>query len=277
MEIHEYQAKAILADYGVAIPEGGLAYSPEQATYRASEIGGERWVVKAQVHCGARGQAGGIKICSHEREIWEAADAGIEYCVCITEGIPVQDMIMVKRYQHASRMCLIGPNCAGVISPGRAMMGIMPPHIYERGPVGIVSRSGTLGYEAASQLKAVGIGVSTSVGIGGDPINGSSFLDHLKRFEADGETEAIVMIGEIGGLQEAQAAQYARDHVHKPVVGYIAGLTAPKGRTMGHAGAIVSTVGESAAEKVQLMRECGVTMVKLPSDFGTTVPKVLRR
>ena len=182
-----------------------------------------------------------------------------------------------RRYQHASRMCLIGPNCAGVISPGRAMMGIMPPHIYERGPVGIVSRSGTLGYEAASQLKAVGIGVSTSVGIGGDPINGSSFLDHLKRFEADGETEAIVMIGEIGGLQEAQAAQYARDHMHKPVVGYIAGLTAPKGRTMGHAGAIVSTVGESAAEKVQLMRECGVTMVKLPSDFGTTVPKVLRR
>ena len=213
--------------------------------------------------------------------IMEAADAGIEYCVCITEGIPVQDMIMVKRYQrryqHASRMCLIGPNCAGVISPGRAMMGIMPPHIYERGPVGIVSRSGTLGYEAASQLKAVGIGVSTSVGIGGDPINGSSFLDHLKRFEADGETEAIVMIGEIGGLQEAQAAQYARDHMYKPVVGYIAGLTAPKGRTMGHAGAIVSTVGESAAEKVQLMRECGVTMVKLPSDFGTTVPKVLRR
>ena len=213
--------------------------------------------------------------------IMEAADAGIEYCVCITEGIPVQDMIKVKRYQrryqHASRMCLIGPNCAGVISPGRAMMGIMPPHIYERGPVGIVSRSGTLGYEAASQLKAVGIGVSTSVGIGGDPINGSSFLDHLKRFEADGETEAIVMIGEIGGLQEAQAAQYARDHMHKPVVGYIAGLTAPKGRTMGHAGAIVSTVGESAAEKVELMRECGVKIVKLPSDFGTIVPKVLRR
>ena len=213
--------------------------------------------------------------------IMEAADAGIEYCVCVTDGIPVQDMIKVKRYlrryQHAGRMCLIGPNCAGVISPGRAMMGIMPPHIYERGPVGIISRSGTLGYEAASQLKAVGIGVSTSVGIGGDPINGSSFLDHLKRFEADDETEAVVMIGEIGGLQEAQAAQYARDHMHKPVVGYIAGLTAPKGRTMGHAGAIVSTVGESAAEKVQLLQECGVTMVKLPSQFGTTVPKVLRR
>ncbi|MCQ3807354.1 MAG: succinate--CoA ligase subunit alpha [Acidimicrobiaceae bacterium] len=213
--------------------------------------------------------------------IMEAADAGIEHCVCITEGIPVQDMIRVKRYlrryQHAKRMCLIGPNCAGVISPGKSMLGIMPSHIYQRGPVGIVSRSGTLGYEAASQLSAVGIGVSTSVGIGGDPINGSSFLDHLKRFEADGETEAVVMIGEIGGLQEAQAAVYARDHMHKPVVGYIAGLTAPKGRTMGHAGAIVSTVGESAAEKVQIMRDCGVTMVKLPSDFGTVVPRVLRR
>lgn len=213
--------------------------------------------------------------------IMEAADAGIEHCVCITEGIPVQDMIRVKRYlrryQHAKRMCLIGPNCAGVISPGKSMLGIMPSHIYRRGPVGIVSRSGTLGYEAASQLSAVGIGVSTSVGIGGDPINGSSFLDHLKRFEADGETEAVVMIGEIGGLQEAQAAAYARDHMHKPVVGYIAGLTAPKGRTMGHAGAIVSTVGESAAEKVQILRDCGVTIVKLPSDFGTVVPKVLRR
>ena len=213
--------------------------------------------------------------------IMEAADAGIEHCVCITDGIPVQDMIKVKRYlrryQHAKRMCLIGPNCAGVISPGRAMMGIMPSHIYERGPVGIISRSGTLGYEAASQLKAVGIGVSTSVGIGGDPINGSSFLDHLKRFEADSETEAVVIIGEIGGLQEPVAAAYARDHMHKPVVGYIAGLTAPKGRTMGHAGAIVSTVGESAAEKVQILRDCGVTIVKLPSDFGTIVPKVLRR
>ena len=213
--------------------------------------------------------------------IMEAADAGIEYCVCITEGIPVQDMIRVKRYLrrylHAKRMCLIGPNCAGVISPGKAMLGIMPSHIYERGSVGIVSRSGTLGYEAASQLSAEGIGVSTSVGIGGDPINGSSFLDHLKRFENDRETEAVVMIGEIGGLQEAEAAAYARDHMHKPVVGYIAGLTAPKGRTMGHAGAIVSTVGESAAEKVQILRDCGVTIVKLPSDFGRIVPKVLRR
>ena len=212
--------------------------------------------------------------------IMEAADAGIEYCVCITDGIPVHDMMRVKRYlrryRHARRMCLIGPNGAGVISPDRAMMGIMPGHIYQRGPVGVISRSGTLGYEAASQLKASGIGVSTSVGIGGDPINGSSFLDHLKLFERDDETEAVVMIGEIGGPQEAEAARYARDHMHKPVVAYIAGLTAPKGRKMGHAGAIVSTVGESATEKVQIMRECGVTVVDLPSQFGAIVPKVLR-
>ena len=183
----------------------------------------------------------------------------------------------LRRYRHARRMRLIGPNGAGVISPGRAMMGIMPGHIYERGPIGIISRSGTLGYEAASQLKAVGIGVSTSVGIGGDPINGSSFLDHLKLFERDDETEAVVMVGEIGGPQEEQAAVYARDHMYKPVVAYIAGLTAPKGRKMGHAGAIVSTVGESAAEKVQIMRNCGLTVVKLPSEFGATVPKVMRR
>ncbi|MCE2526288.1 MAG: succinate--CoA ligase subunit alpha [Actinomycetia bacterium] len=213
--------------------------------------------------------------------IMEAADAGIEYCVCIADGIPVQDMLKVKRYlrryRHAHRMRLIGPNGAGVISPGRAMMGIMPGHIYHRGPIGIISRSGTLGYEAASQLKAVGVGVSTSVGIGGDPIKGSSFLDHLKLFELDNETEAVVMVGEIGGPQEAQTAWYARDHMHKPVVAYNAGLTVPKGRKMGHAGAIVSTVGESVTEKVQIMRECGVTVVRLPSEFGAVVPKVMRR
>lgn len=213
--------------------------------------------------------------------IMEAADAGIEYCICITDGIPVQDMLRVKRYlrryRFARRMLLVGPNGAGLISPGRAMVGIMPPHIYGRGPIGVISRSGTLGYEAASQLRAVGVGVSTSVGIGGDPINGSSFLDHLKLFEADDETEAVVMIGEIGGSQEAQAARYARDHMHKPVVAYVAGRAAPPGRKMGHAGAIVSTAGESAAEKVKIMRECDVTVVELPSQFGEVVPKVLRR
>ena len=211
--------------------------------------------------------------------IMEAADAGIKYCVCITDGIPAHDMIRVKRYMRRYRqedkMVLTGPNCAGTISPGKAMLGIMPGHIYIPGRVGVIGRSGTLGYEAASQMKALGIGVSTSVGIGGDPINGSSFKDHLVRFEDDPETDAVVMIGEIGGPQEAEAAEFYRDNMKKPVIGYIAGLTAPKGKRMGHAGAIISAFGESAAEKVEILQECGVTIVSKPSEFGTTVKSVL--
>ena len=211
--------------------------------------------------------------------IMEAADGGLSTCVCITDGIPAQDMMRVKRYMRRykaeNRMQLIGPNCAGVISPGKALLGIMPGHIYKKGEVGIIGRSGTLGYEAASQLKALGIGVSTSVGIGGDPINGSSFKDHLATFEQDPETRIVLMIGEIGGPQEVAAAEFARDHMQKPVVGYIAGLTAPKGRTMGHAGAIVSAVGESAEEKVDILRDCGVTVVERPSEFGSTIRQAL--
>ena len=211
--------------------------------------------------------------------IMEAADAGIKYCVCITDGIPAHDMIRVKRYMRRYRqedkMVLTGPNCAGTISPGKAMLGIMPGHIYIPGRVGVIGRSGTLGYEAASQMKALGIGVSTSIGIGGDPINGSSFKDHLVRFEQDPETDAVVMIGEIGGPQEAEAAEFYRDNMKKPVIGYIAGLTAPKGKRMGHAGAIISAFGESAAEKVEILQECGVTIVSKPSEFGTTVKSVL--
>ena len=211
--------------------------------------------------------------------IMEAAEAGIRYCVSITDGIPAQDMLRVKRYMRrfnkSRRMCLTGPNCAGTISPGKAMLGIMPGHIYAKGNVGIIGRSGTLGYEAASQLKEVGIGVSTSVGIGGDPINGSSFLDHLKRFEADDETDVIVMIGEIGGPQEVEAAHFFRDNMTKPVVSYIAGLTAPKGRRMGHAGAIVSSAGESAAEKVEILKECGIGIVPSPAQFAEAVSRVM--
>ena len=211
--------------------------------------------------------------------IMEAADGGLSTCVCITDGIPAQDMMRVKRYMRRykaeNRMQLIGPKCAGVMSPGKALLGIMPGHIYKKGEVGIIGRSGTLGYEAASQLKVLGIGVSTSVGIGGDPINGSSFKDHLATFEQDPQTRIVLMIGEIGGPQEAAAAEFARDHMQKPVVGYIAGLTAPKGRTMGHAGAIVSAVGESAKEKVDILRECGVTVVERPSEFGSTVSQIL--
>ncbi|WP_420349563.1 succinate--CoA ligase subunit alpha [Pelagibius sp.] len=211
--------------------------------------------------------------------IMEAADTGIRTAVCVTDGIPAQDMMRVKRflrrYPKERKMRLIGPNCAGVISPGRAFMGIMPPHIYAPGRVGIVGRSGTLGYEAASQMQALGIGVSTSVGIGGDPINGSSFRDILELFEADAETDAVMMIGEIGGPQEAEAAAFVRDHMTKPVVAYVAGLSAPKGRKMGHAGAIISAFGESAQEKVELLSAVGITVAANPSVMGETVAAVL--
>ena len=212
--------------------------------------------------------------------IMEAADAGIRYCVCITDGIPAQDMIRVKRYMYRypreRRMVLTGPNCAGTISPGKALLGIMPGHIYLQGNVGIVGRSGTLGYEAAAQLKDRGIGVSTSVGIGGDPINGSSFKDILQRFEDDDETHIIALIGEIGGPQEAEAAAFIRDHMTKPVVAYVAGLTAPKGRTMGHAGAIISAFGESASEKVEILTSAGVTVAENPAVIGETIARVMQ-
>lgn len=212
--------------------------------------------------------------------IMEAADAGIRICVAITDGIPAQDMMLVKRYmfryKKEDRMRLTGPNCAGTISPGKCLLGIMPGHIYMPGNVGIVARSGTLGYEAASQMKACGIGVSTSVGIGGDPINGCSHLDILELFEADPETKAVMLIGEIGGPQEAEAAEYFKHHMSKPVVAYIAGLTAPKGRRMGHAGAIVSGKGESAAEKVELLQEAGVTVAPDPSELGSTMEQVMK-
>ena len=211
--------------------------------------------------------------------IMEAADAEIKFCVAITDGIPSQDMIRVKRYMRRYRankkMILTGPNCAGSISPGKSMMGIMPGHIYMPGNIGLIGRSGTLGYEAASQMKEAGIGISTSVGIGGDPINGSSFKDHLEFFEQDDETKAVVIIGEIGGPQEVEAAMWAKENMKKPVIGYIAGLTAPKGRRMGHAGAIISAVGESAAEKVEILQECGVSVVPNPSSFAPIVKGVL--
>ncbi|MFZ9949148.1 MAG: succinate--CoA ligase subunit alpha [Gemmobacter sp.] len=211
--------------------------------------------------------------------IMEAADAGIRTAVCVTDGIPAQDMMRVKRflkrYPAERKMRLIGPNCAGVISPGKSFMGIMPPHIYMPGRIGIVGRSGTLGYEAAAQMNDLGIGVSTSVGIGGDPINGSSFRDILELFEADPGTDAVMMIGEIGGPQEAEAAEFVRTRMKKPVVAYIAGLSAPKGRKMGHAGAIISAFGESAQEKVEILSAAGITISPTPSAMGETMARVL--
>jgi malate-CoA ligase subunit alpha len=211
--------------------------------------------------------------------LMEAADAGLDLVCIITDGIPAQDMMRVKRYlrryQKEKRTTIVGPNCAGIISAGKAMLGIMPGHIYIRGNVGIVSRSGTLGYEAAAQMKALGIGVTTSVGIGGDPINGSSFLDQMARFQEDPETEVVVMIGEIGGPQEAEAAKWVKENMTKPVVGYVAGLTAPKGRRMGHAGAIISGEGDTAREKSEIMASYGLFVSPSASELGITVQKAL--
>ncbi len=212
--------------------------------------------------------------------IMEAADAGIKVAVCITDGIPTEDMVRVKsflrRFPAEKRMRFIGPNCAGVITPGECVMGIMPPHIYIPGRVGIVGRSGTLGFEAAAQMRAYGIGVSTSVGIGGDPVNGSSFKDILELFQADKNTDAVVLIGEIGGPQEVEAAAYIKAKMTKPVVAYIAGLAAPRGRRMGHAGAVISLVGESAQEKVEVLKAAGVAIAPTPSDIGTTMARLLK-
>ena len=211
--------------------------------------------------------------------LMEGADAGLRLVCIITDGIPSQDMMRVKRflrrYPKEKRTMVVGPNCAGIISPGKAMLGIMPGHIYNKGSIGIVSRSGTLGYEAAEQVSNVGLGVSTSVGIGGDPINGSSFLDHMQLFNSDKDTEAVIMIGEIGGPQEAEAAAWVKDNMKKPVVGYVAGLTAPKGRRMGHAGAIISKAGDSASEKSEIMKSLGITVASSANDFGSAIKQAL--
>ncbi|MFB3816500.1 MAG: succinate--CoA ligase subunit alpha [Candidatus Methylomirabilales bacterium] len=207
--------------------------------------------------------------------ILEAADAGIALIVCITEGIPALDMVRVAAALRGRPTRLIGPNCPGIISPGKAKAGIMPGHIHAPGRVGVISRSGTLTYEAVWQLTAQGIGQSTCVGIGGDPIVGTSFVDALALFQADRETQAVLMIGEIGGSAEEEAAAFVRDHMTKPVVGFVCGQTAPPGRRMGHAGAIISGGTGTAAEKMAAMRRAGITVVKSPAEMGRAMAKVL--
>ena len=207
--------------------------------------------------------------------IMEAADAGIDVIVCITEGIPVLDMLKAKNYVDRKGIRLIGPNCPGVISPGKAKVGIMPGFIHKEGNIGIISRSGTLTYEAVSQVCDVGYGQSTCVGIGGDPIIGSTFVDILKLFKDDEQTEAVVMIGEIGGTAEEEAAGYIKNNFNKPVVAFIAGQTAPPGRRMGHAGAIISGGKGTAAEKIKILEESGIKVAKTPAEIGTTLLEAL--
>jgi len=208
--------------------------------------------------------------------IMEAADAGIKVIICITEGIPVQDMIKVKEYLDGKEARLIGPNCPGVITPGKAKVGIMPGFIHKPGKIGIVSRSGTLTYEAVDQLTKLGFGQSTAIGIGGDPIIGTTTKDAVELFMNDPDTDGIVMIGEIGGSMEAEAAYYIKEHGTKPVVSFIAGATAPKGRTMGHAGAIIGGKDDTAQAKKKILKECGIHVVESPAEIGKTMASVLK-
>lgn len=262
-----------MRDYGTAVV-GGVTPGKGGATHEGFPI--YDTVKQAVLATGANASVIFVPPHGSADAILEAAAAGIELVVCITEGIPVLDMVRAKRALEGKSCRLVGPNCPGVITPGAAKLGIMPGYIHQPGSIGIVSRSGTLTYEAAFQLTELGLGQSTAVGIGGDPVKGLDFIDCLALFEADPETKAILMIGEIGGTSEEDAAAFITANVRKPVAAFVAGLTAPPGRRMGHAGAIISGGMGKASDKIEALREAGIAIAPTPADLGKTVAGMLK-
>lgn len=272
MQMIEYGTNVVA---GVTPGKGGTKYIGNEKNKFQKEVEVFNTVKDAVIKTGANASVIFVPPPFAADAILEAIDAEIALIICITEGIPVKDMIKVKTALNHSKSRLIGPNCPGVITPGEAKIGIMPGFIHSRGKVGLVSRSGTLTYEAVKQLTDEGLGQSTCIGIGGDPIIGTQFIDAIKLFNEDPETECIVMIGEIGGTAEEEAAQYIKENVKKPVVGFIAGRTAPPGRRMGHAGAIISGGKGTAEDKIRVMKDAGIFVVDTPGTLGTTAKKAL--
>ncbi|MBP2668147.1 MAG: sucD [Deltaproteobacteria bacterium] len=263
-----------MLEYGTKIV-GGV--TPGKSGSRVEGVPVFNTVVEAVKATGANASVIYVPPAFAADAICEGFDAGLDVVVCITEGIPILDMVRVKRFMEGKRTRLVGPNCPGVITPGECKIGIMPGYIHKPGTIGIVSKSGTLTYEAVHQVSVLGMGQSTCVGIGGDPINGTNFIDVLSAFEADPKTEAVIMIGEIGGTAEEEAAAFVKAKMTKPVVGFVAGQTAPKGKRMGHAGAIISGGKGTAAEKIEAFKAAGISVSETPADMGKTLVRRLGR